>query len=516
MTQRTKALGVLITCAALLCGCDMFVSADARVERAQQLVAAYDYRGAMIELKNALQSQEDHVEARLLLASVSVQLGDVAAADKELRRAVAAGAPAERTAPLQAEIDLSLGKARELLTSLDSGALVLAEPQRSTYRGLALLAVREPEQARTAFLSALAADAHNHKARLGLAETNLAQGRIDDAFKEIDTVLAEDPAAAEALLARGTLRAHRGEFDEAEKDLRAAQQQAAGRLTARQQAALLSALGEVQLARSDIKSARETLAQLAALTPDAPITLVLSARISIAEQDYSKAATDLQKVSVAAPDFVGARFLLGAVLLAQGNLRQAELHLSQALQRAPENLEARKLLAQVQLRLERPDQAMEVLLPAIESEGFDAQAGALLGAANQQLGPQTKGLELLERGVAHNPQNRELKIELATAYWRSGSNTQAIQLMRTLEHVAGEVRRERLLISALASQDGIAAAREEVDRMISAYPQESEVLSLAGSFFAAQGEFERARTLLGRASQAAPSNAGVLINRARV
>lgn len=69
----------------LLAGCDLFVSADERVVRAQELMAAHDYRGAMIELKNALQSRSDHVPARLLLAEVSLQLGDPAAADKELR-----------------------------------------------------------------------------------------------------------------------------------------------------------------------------------------------------------------------------------------------------------------------------------------------------------------------------------------------------------------------------------------------------------------------------------------------
>ncbi|MGH8185056.1 MAG: XrtA/PEP-CTERM system TPR-repeat protein PrsT, partial [Steroidobacteraceae bacterium] len=515
MLRRHSLLIVTTLIAMLVAGCDFFVSADQRVSRAQELMAVHDYRGAMIELKNALQSQSDNVQARLLLAQVSLQLGDAAAADKELRYAIDAGADVARTAPLAAEIRLASGRASELLVALEAGELPLPEPARSTYRGRALLDVRQPEQALEAFQAAIAADASYRQARLGLADAYAALGRIDEALAEFDKILQADPQAADVLLARGTLHVRRGQVEQAEQSLSAALQHAET-LPVRQYAMLLAALTEAHLARGDIGAARKTQGELAAISQDAPITRLLSARVAMAEHDYAKAATDLQRVVSAAPNFAPARFMLGAVSLAQGNLHQAELHLSQAVQRAPENLEARKLLAQAQLRLERPDAAVQSLLGSDRPDAGDGQVEALLGVAHLQLGDETKGLELLKRSIANNPGNRALKLELAAAYLRSGAHAEAIELVRSVEHVGGDVQRERLLITAVAAQQGIQAARAEVENLVEQFPNDVGVLNLAGAFLAAQGEVERARALLGRAAKIDPKDVGTLVSRARV
>lgn len=512
--RATFQVGAVAVGVMLLAGCDLLVNADTRVERAEALIAKRDYRAAMIELKTALQSQSDHVQARLLLADVSLRMGDAVAAEKELRYASDAGAPPERTAPLAAEVRLALGRAGELLTMLDSGELSLPEPQQSTFRGRALLESGRREEALAAFKTALAADAGYRPARLGLADSHAALGQLEASLHMLDSILRSEPEAADVLLARGTLFARRGQFAEAEQSLQAARLHSDG-LRDRQAATMFAVLTEVRLARGDTKAAHETQSELAALAPEAPLTRVLSARVAMADQDYAKAAADLQRVVTAAPDFVPARFLLGAALLAQGNLHQAELHLTQTVQRAPANLEARKLLAQVQLRLERPDAAMQALLPAVQSAAADGQVDTLFGLAHLQLGDQTKGLELLERSIADNPDNRALKLELATAHLRSGAAEKALALLRDLEHIAGDTRRERLLIAAAATQ-GVPAARTEAEKLVAQFPEQVDVLSLAAMFFASNGEAERARALLGRAAELEPQNVTTLINRARV
>ena len=88
---RTR-LAVAIACSLFFAGCDFFMDADARVTRAQQHIASSDYRAAMIDLKTAVQAEPKHVEGRLLLAEVSLQLGDAVSAEKELRFAIDSGA----------------------------------------------------------------------------------------------------------------------------------------------------------------------------------------------------------------------------------------------------------------------------------------------------------------------------------------------------------------------------------------------------------------------------------------
>jgi cellulose synthase operon protein C len=512
---RSLLLSITLAASVTLAGCDFFLSADQRVQRAESRIAAQDYRGAMIELKNALQAQQDHVRARLLLAQVSLQLGDAAAADKELRRAVEGGVPVSQIAPLAADVRLALGKPNELLSMIDAGELPLPPPQRALYRGKALLDLQQPDQALAAFSEA-ATQSPTNDAHLGIAEAYAALGRADEALRELDAIPANDPLATDALVVRGSIYARRGQFDEAERTLQAARPSAAKNLSLRQRAMLLAVLIETQLARGDVSAAHSSHADLAAISKDAPLTRLLSARIAMAEQNYSAAVNDLQRVAAAAPDFVAARFLLGAALLAQGNLHQAELHLTQALERAPENLEARKLLAQVQLRLERPDAAMQILLPASQSDAGDAQVDALLGLAHLQRGEDGKGIAFLEHSVAANPGNRNSKLDLAAAYLHAGANAKAVDLLRNLDHSAADTHREQLLIAAVAADGGQKAANAEIEKLLQRFAQDVGLLNLVGEYFARHNELERARGVLARAARIKPDDPPTLINSARI
>jgi tetratricopeptide (TPR) repeat protein len=172
-----------------LTGCDAFLSADARVERADERIAAQDYRGAMIELKNALQDEPDHVMARVKLAAVALQLGDIAGAEKDLRRAIELGAPPQATAELMARTQLLLGNARELLVQIDSGELVLPDSARSLYRGQSLSLLQQFEAAQKSFEQVPKEDSHWILAQVGIAEALTGQGKSDQALELLNKVL---------------------------------------------------------------------------------------------------------------------------------------------------------------------------------------------------------------------------------------------------------------------------------------------------------------------------------------
>ena len=68
-------------------------TAEELVQKAKEQRAEHRLRGAVIELKNALQKDPKSVEARGLLGVVSLELGDVGSAQKELERARDLGWP---------------------------------------------------------------------------------------------------------------------------------------------------------------------------------------------------------------------------------------------------------------------------------------------------------------------------------------------------------------------------------------------------------------------------------------
>ncbi len=510
-SARLLGLGLLVT--VVLCGCDFFVSADGRVERARAEIAKGDYQAAVIDLKNALESEPNHLQARLLLARASLQLGDVRDAEKEIRRARDAGASPQDVADLTAETRLALGQGRELLAAIDSNQIVVGEPMRSIYRGDAYLAMGKPFEAGKAYVAARRGGATQPRALIGLARARAGQRQADEALKLLDGVPENSPDHAAALLCRGEILAAQGRFVDARQVLKAAF--AAGRqLTIYQKASLLAILTEADLAAGDIPAARASLASLAKLAPTAPVTLILGARIAMAAQDYATATAGLQRVVAGMPDFVPARFLLGAALIAQGNVNQAESHLSRVVQMAPDNLEARKLLARVRLRMGQADAALELLSP-LQADA-DSDVNSLIGLAHLQLGEADKAVSVLERAANAAGSSRAQQIELATTYLRVQAYRKAVLLLRQIPHVDGDAQRDMLLIGAVAAADGIDKSDAEMKSLVDQHPKDLALLNGAGLILAQRGEFERSRALLGRALAVQPGDVTTLLNSARI
>ena len=508
-----SAVALTLLCLAALGGCDLFVSTEGRVARAQEYIKSGNYPSAVIELKNALESDPDHVAAHLLLAQASLHLGDAPGADKELRRAREAGAPPEMLASLAAQTRLALGQERQLLAQIESRELPLAEPELSIYRGQAQLALGQAEAAAESFERVQTGGEPRARATVGLARARAMQGNTQESLRLLATVPADSAVRAEALLAVGQILASQGRFADARRALQAAFD-ARNQLTILQQGTMLATLTEASLAAGDMAAARQHFQLLAELAPNAPITLLLGARIAMAAQDYAGASAALQRVVVSLPDFAPGRFLLGAALVAQGNLNQAESHLTRAVQMAPENLEGRKLLAQVRLRMGQPDAVLNLLTP-LQADA-DADVNTLLGLAHLQLGQSAAGLSEIERGAANRPADRDRQLDLAATYLQAREFQKAIALLRSLPHVEEAARRESLLIAAVAASEGLPASDLEINKLLEQFPRDVALLNAASVFMAQRGEIERARVFIGRALAVKSDDPATALNSARI
>ena len=84
--MKRNALHALVLVTALS-ACSDSDTAQSHIDRANGHFAAGETSSALIELKNALQKDAQSAEARWLLGSAYLAMGDAVAAEKELSRA---------------------------------------------------------------------------------------------------------------------------------------------------------------------------------------------------------------------------------------------------------------------------------------------------------------------------------------------------------------------------------------------------------------------------------------------
>src|SRR6188768_4306270 len=112
--MKSPALACILTAVLLTGGCDLFTSANDRLARAEASLARGEYNTAMVELKNVLSDEPKNPRAHLLVARVSLQLGNFDAVFKSLDDAAASNADARAVKTLRAQALLRAGKLKEL------------------------------------------------------------------------------------------------------------------------------------------------------------------------------------------------------------------------------------------------------------------------------------------------------------------------------------------------------------------------------------------------------------------
>ncbi|MDY6945965.1 MAG: XrtA/PEP-CTERM system TPR-repeat protein PrsT [Pseudomonadota bacterium] len=515
---RKTAIAVLMVATLLtVSGCDFLVSPEQRYERAQTYVEKGEYRNALVELKNALQKQPELHEARALLSSVALWLGDPASAEAELNRLPKPSGD-DPYADLRLRIDLASGRSEAVLEKTSSGKLANVPPAKvAMYRGAALQSLGRTAEAQQEYQAAVQGDPTLLDAQVGIVETTATQGDSAAALQLATRLTEQHPKAAIAWYAQGSMLARTGKTDEARTSLSKARDLAGTQLEVSRQAALLSALIEMQLASRDIDAAKRNLEAMNRIVGGSTLAQLTAARIAMAANDYAEAAGGLRRLVNSAPQFAPARYLLGVALVAQGNLEQASQELSQVVEQAPQNLEARQLLAQVRMRLQDPDGALRVLVPAIQSSTDNSRLSAMFDEVRAQAGADAGTIETLEKALRETPDNANLQLQLANSYLRAGDADKAVTLLRrSSSSDAVDPRRESVLLQAIAQSQGKAAANAHITSLLAAQGSNPAIISLVAGFHAREGDFDRSRALLNDALAKNPKQSELLFTLARV
>lgn len=485
-----------------LVGCDAFVSPQTRVERAQKHLEQANYRAAMTDLKTALEEEPDNVPARILLARLSLLLGDYASAEKEVERATAAGATADQISEVRYETLLAGEHFDELAKLLDQSTL--PANRRALYLSRLQVAQGKPADAEQTLKTALAAAPDDVDLLLDSARLAASRGDVQPAMNLPERVAKSPGALARAQMLRGSVRLAQGKPREALDELLKAQEGGRTALSIPEKLTLATYITEAHLALEDPDSATKSLAMLDLWAPAIATTHYLHARIAMLKRDPATVVTECQKALRSDPNHLQAQLLLAAAHLGQGSLEQAEETLDRLLA-TQDNLAARKLLAQVHLARGQPQRAQAVLGTVMANAERDPQLDWLMGSALLQSGGGASALEHMERGIAAMPDSAERRIELATAYLSSRQPAKAIEILSAIPKDSPSAGRARgLLVLATAAGKSPVEARRDIDNLLAKTPDDPALLAAAGTYLSAGADLVKARSLLERAIQLDP------------
>jgi putative PEP-CTERM system TPR-repeat lipoprotein len=446
---------------------------EAMLSSAKDYMAKNDSKAAVIQIKNALQSNPDMPEARFMLGTALLDSGDPVGAETELRKALELKHPQDLVIPPLAQAMLAQGQAKKITDELGKTELGTPAAKANFLTTLAsayaMQGMAEPSQA--ALKSALLAEPGYAPALIVQARQKAAQQDFDGALALADEVIAKSPKYYEAWKLKGDV-------------LRYAKNQPAEALVAYRktieikpdflmgQAAVITLL----LQQNNLADAATQIGELKKFSPNHPQTKYLEAQLAFQKKEFLPARDLIQQVLKSAPGNIQALQLAGAVELQLNSTVQAEAYFSKALQAAPNSALARRALVMIYLRSGQPAKAMATLTPGLARDNVDPALFAVAGEVYLQNNDIKKAEEYFTKANQQDPKNAKNRTSLALTRMMGGQVDSAFDELHNIASSDSGTTADLALISvhlrrqefdkALAAIDGL--EKKQADKPLAA------------------------------------------------
>lgn len=460
------------------CGGD---SPEQLIASSKEFLAKNDDKAAVIQLKNALQTNPDLGEARFLLGKILLDSGDAAGAEVELRKAFNLQYANDQAVPLLARALLASGQARRLTDEFGKTELTDKAAQASLKTSLSQAQALQGKHdlAHSELAAALAAKPDYAPALLATARIKAGTGDIDGASAIVDSVLAADAKNPDALLLSGSLRGTKNDPDGAIARYREA----------------IAAKPDFLFAHSAIittlfkqKKNDEAAAQIDAMkkiAPNHPQTLYLTAQLAYQRNDFKAARNIVQQLLKTSPNNPNIAQLAGAIEFQLRSWVQAEMHLNKALALMPDLPLARRLLISTYLRSGQATKALAALQPVLDTIDDNPAMLSLAGETFLQNGDAAKAEAYFAQAAKLEPDSVARKTSVAIAHLAQGKSSAIDELEDIAESDQGTSADLALIASHLRTRQ-LDKALKAIDALEKKQPDNPATYNL------------RARTLLAK------------------
>lgn len=504
------------------------------------LGSAYMRTGKFAEgselFEKAVQAAPNVSSIRTQLALSRLVQGAADQAVGDLETAVDLDPDARQAGILLTLVHLRKGQFDEALTSAQRLHEAMPEnPMAQNLIGAAYLGKKDLAKARETFQAALKTKPDFHPARMNLAQLDMRQGKIDEAVKNYETIIRENPKHVGALLAMADVAVHQKrtkdvvtwlkkaseadgksivpklrlvQYYSGQRDFRRAIAVARDLDTkAPNNAQVLEALGRTEIAIGDPAAAVATFRRLANVAAKSPRAHHLLGGALVASNDLLGARTSFQEAVSLNPDFVPAIMALVELESREGNNQEALKLASRIQEKRPKSSIGPMLIGDIHLRAGEVDKAVASYRKAIVLEDTGPLAIRLFNA-RRRLG-QTKDALVQMQAWVNSKNNIAVRHVLASNYISIGQFDDAIRESETLLKTDGE---NPVLLNNLAwlyDQKNDKRAVEIAERALAKAPKTPEIMDTVGWILTRKGDVKRAVELLQRAHEAAPKQGDI-------
>jgi len=524
------ALFIMVV-SAMLPACDGVPSTE-RMARAREFIEQKRPRGAVLELKKVLQEEPDNGQARRLLGSAHLLLGELDDAENQLSRA-------RRLGEDEAGVSVDLGEVwrqqRRYLKIIreiepkNTWPLVL-RIRAMILQANALLALGEFSKAHQAFEDALALQPDNVEAVVGLVRV---QQNTEDAVKSnaaLDAALLIAPDHPRLLGLSADLAFKIGDYGAAASAYRRLKSISPDNMAAR------VGLAQALMATDFFDDALAELNTVLKRRPKHPDALYLRAILDARMGDFAVANVHGKAALRASPLHQPSIFLVGLSSYNSGRWKDARWHLKNLLRANPDHEAARLLLQATNERLadqakrrsavQKPTRplAQDLRLFGLRAEDFElvSNDGAKAAENGTRMTSLARGYDAL---VAGNDQQavesfgRALTMlsdriavrSLALAHDRAGSPAEGRRvLQRWLVEPADNNETRTILANLFLAEDDCGGALPHLEILVAADPTDFAALNNLAWCFVRQGDPREALPLAERAYALAHSDPRIM------
>jgi len=436
---------ILLGCILCLSGCGGKTSNELYAEGIKEMQKG-NTKGAIVYFKNALEKNQNYLDARYQLARSYMLTGKYDQAEKEFLKV-------QRQNPSLQDIKLDLAKLYNLTKKPDM-ALVMAKDYLAAQPasadalealGVAYSAKDIPEEAESSLLRALATDPGKQSTKLELARFYTKQGKSEKARALLQELIKGDRNNSQAYYLLADIELSCGAKGKALK----LYQELAAIHTSDTKAIYKAAL--ISLDMGDIKTAEKSSEDLMKRFPKCAEGQRLRGIVCYQQHNYTEAISALQDSLKIQPSLAG-YFFLGLSLYDQGELENALSQFRIILDKDPSFSKARLLSGTILLRQGRVDDSIAEINRLLETDSKNALAHNVLGSAYMAKGMFEEGIRELNLATELDPSIIDAHLKKGIFHLSQGRMNEGEADLKTAIKVAPEILNTRLLLASYYMQ----------------------------------------------------------------